>query len=126
MRYKVQYVRVLDCRRRYVEASQNYYELSLRPGFSEEEKGTSSTDVNVKRSLSEHARKQALVCAVLAPAGQQRARALATLYKDERCHNLKQFGILQKMYLHRLIRAHELSEFAAALDEHHKATASDG
>jgi COP9 signalosome complex subunit 4 len=44
---------------------------------------------------AEHARSQAVTCAVLAPAGQPRARILATLYKDERCHTLTSFAILQ-------------------------------
>ena len=45
--------------------------------------------------FAEHARLQAVTCAVLAPAGQQRARILATLFKDERCQSLPIFPILR-------------------------------
>lgn len=51
---------------------------------------------------------------------------LATLFKDERCQQLPSFGILEKMYLDRIIRADVLEEFASQLMPHQKATTSDG
>lgn len=48
--------------------------------------------------------RNALVCTVLASAGQQRSRMLATLFKDERCQQLPAVAILEKMYLERIIR----------------------
>ena len=42
-------------------------------------------------------------------------RMLATLYKDERCQQLSCFNILEKMYLDRLIKRTELTEFETLL-----------
>ncbi|PIO39270.1 hypothetical protein AB205_0082780 [Aquarana catesbeiana] len=70
--------------------------------------------------------KHALHCTILASAGQQRSRMLATLFKDERCQQLSAYGILEKMYLDRIIRGNQLQEFAAMLMPHQKATTGDG
>lgn len=51
---------------------------------------------------------------------------LATLFKDERCQQLAAYGILEKMYLDRIIRGNQLQEFAAMLMPHQKATTADG
>jgi COP9 signalosome complex subunit 4 len=110
--YKVCYARVLDFRRKFIEAAQRYNELSYRPIIAEEERLT--------------ALRNALICTVLAPAGQQRSRMLGTLFKDERCQNLPAFGILEKMYLERIIRKAELIEFGTLLQPHQKAMTADG
>lgn len=68
--YKVCYARVLDYRRKFIEAAQRYNELSYRTIIHEDERMT--------------ALRNALICTVLASAGQQRSRMLATLFKDER------------------------------------------
>lgn len=70
-------------------------------------------------------RTAAVQCAVLAGAGPQRSRSLATLYKDERTHHLSSFSILEKTYLERVIRPNEVSEFAASLRPHHLARLAD-
>lgn len=70
--------------------------------------------------------KNALICTVLASAGQQRSRMLATLFKDERCQQLPAYSILEKMYLDRIIRRSELQEFEALLQPHQKANTVDG
>ncbi|VDQ12664.1 unnamed protein product [Trichobilharzia regenti] len=41
--------------------------------------------------------ERALAAALLSVAGQQRARLLATLYKDERCQAFDAFPVLEKM-----------------------------
>ncbi|XP_074647483.1 COP9 signalosome complex subunit 4-like isoform X2 [Tubulanus polymorphus] len=110
--YKVCYARVLDYRRKFIEAAQRYSELSYKNIIAEEE-----------RML---ALKNALICTILASAGQQRSRMLATLFKDERCQQLPAFSILEKMYLDRIIRSSDLIEFEALLQSHQKATTSDG
>uniref|UniRef100_A0A0B7B012 COP9 signalosome complex subunit 4 n=1 Tax=Arion vulgaris TaxID=1028688 RepID=A0A0B7B012_9EUPU len=110
--YKACYARVLDFRRKFIEAAQRYNELSYKSVVSEEERMT--------------ALKNALICTVLASAGQQRSRMLATLFKDERCQHLPAFHILEKMYLDRIIRSSELVDFAALLLPHQKAITSDG
>ncbi|XP_013388525.1 COP9 signalosome complex subunit 4 [Lingula anatina] len=110
--YKACYARVLDYRRKFIEAAQRYNELSYRSIIAEKERL--------------EALKNALICTILASAGQQRSRMLATLFKDERCQQLPIFGILEKMYLDRIIRSSNLQEFAALLQSHQKAITSDG
>jgi len=110
--YKVCYARVLDYRRKFIEAAQRYNELSYRSLIHDEERLT--------------ALKNALICTILASAGQQRSRMLATLFKDERCQQLPAYSILEKMYLDRIIRKSELQEFALMLQPHQKAATSDG
>lgn len=110
--YKVCYARVLDYRRKFIEAAQRYNELSYRTIVDEHERMT--------------ALKKALICTVLASAGQQRSRMLATLFKDERCQQLPAYGILEKMYLDRIIRRSELQDFEALLQDHQKAVTVDG
>ena len=70
--------------------------------------------------------KNAMVCTILASAGQQRSRMLSTLFKDERCQHLPAYGILEKMYLERIIRGNELEDFEALLQPHQKAVTDDG
>ncbi|KAJ3646947.1 hypothetical protein Zmor_024503 [Zophobas morio] len=110
--YKVCYARVLDYRRKFIEAAQRYNELSYRVIVHEDERMT--------------ALRNALVCTVLASAGQQRSRMLATLFKDERCQQLPAVAILEKMYLERIIRRSELRDFEALLQPHQKACTIDG
>lgn len=110
--YKVCYARVLDYRRKFIEAAQRYNELSYRSEVDEEERLV--------------ALKKALICTVLASAGQQRSRMLATLFKDERCQQLPMFNILSKMYMDRIIKRTELQEFEALLMDHQKAKTADG
>ncbi|ESP04025.1 hypothetical protein LOTGIDRAFT_203414 [Lottia gigantea] len=110
--YKACYARVLDYRRKFIEAAQRYNELSYKAIVADEERMT--------------ALKNALICSVLASAGQQRSRMLATLFKDERCQQLPAFNILEKMYLDRIIRGSDLQEFESLLQAHQKAITSDG
>jgi len=112
IRYKACYARVLDFRRKFIEAAQRYNELSYKTVIAEEERMI--------------ALRNALVCTILASAGQQRSRMLATLFKDERCQQLPMYGILEKMYLDRIIRSNELREFSEMLQSHQKALTSDG
>ena len=89
-----------------------YNELSYKTQIHESERLT--------------ALKNATICTILAAAGQQRSRMLATLYKDERVQALSCFNILEKMYLDRLIKRTELTEFETLLQVHQKAIMSDG
>jgi len=78
--FKSCYARVLDFRRKFIEAAQRYNELSYSTLITEEEQ--------IKALLN------AMVCTILASAGQQRGRMLATLFKDERCRNCPAFKVL--------------------------------
>jgi len=110
--YKVCYARVLDSRRKFIEAAQRYNQLSYNPLVHENERM--------------EALKHSLICAILASAGTQRGRMLATLFKDERCQSLPAYDILEKMYLDRIIRGPQLKEFESLLAPHQMATTSDG
>merc|ERR1712038_405235 len=110
--YKVCQGRLLDYKRKFIEAASRYNELSYKTIIHEDERMT--------------ALKNAMICTILASAGQQRSRMLATLYKDERCQTLPAFNILEKMYLDRLIKRSELQEFKSLLQPHQKALTSDG
>jgi COP9 signalosome complex subunit 4 len=124
---------VLDYKRKFIEAASRYNELSYKTIIHEEERIT--------------ALKSAMTCTILANAGQQRSRMLATLYKDERCQavrnarsfnskvvlfnwvflfQLPDFIILEKMYLDRLIKRTELKDFESRLLTHQKAMHNDG
>ncbi|KAI9471006.1 MAG: proteasome component region PCI domain-containing protein [Benjaminiella poitrasii] len=109
--FKLSQARILDAKRKFLEACTKYHELSYVSQVEEDE-----------RILCLIA---AVQCAVLAGAGPQRSRSLATLYKDERTHHLPSFSILEKTYLERVIRPSEVSEFAASLQPHHLARLSD-
>ena len=64
----------MDYKRKFIEAASRYNELSYKTIIHEDERMT--------------ALKNAMICTILASAGQQRSRMLATLYKDERCQQL--------------------------------------
>ena len=50
----------------------------------------------------------AVTCCILAAAGPQRSRVLANLYKDARVSRLQVFPFLEKVYLERILRPHEV------------------
>jgi COP9 signalosome complex subunit 4 len=110
--FQLSQARILDSRRRFLDASQGYHNFSLSTSLDDEER---------MRGLS-----SAIICAVLAPAGPQRSRTLAKLYKDERAPQAGEFGILEKMFLDRLLSTAEVATFAAKLAPHQLAQTSDG
>lgn len=110
--YKVCYARVLDYRRKFIDAGQRYNELSYNTHIHETERMS--------------ALRHSLICTILASAGRQRSRMLATLFKDERCQQLPAHEILEKMYLDQIIRGPQLKEFSDLLAPHQKATTADG
>ncbi|KAG2184541.1 hypothetical protein INT43_000450 [Umbelopsis isabellina] len=109
--YKLSQARILDSKRRFLEACSKYHELSYVSELDEEER---------LRCLG-----AAVQCAVLAGAGPQRSRALATLYKDERTQQLSSYPVLEKMFLDRVLRPSEVSEFSSSLKPHHLARLAD-
>ncbi|ORY00255.1 COP9 signalosome-like protein complex subunit 4 [Clohesyomyces aquaticus] len=110
--FQLSQARIHDSQRNFLDASQAYYALSLESIVDEEERA--------------HALSQAIVCGVLAPAGPQRARTLAKLYKDERATSVEEFSILEKMFLDRLLSPAEVKAFSSKLQPHHLAKMSDG
>jgi COP9 signalosome complex subunit 4 len=59
-----------------------------------------------------------VTCAVLAPAGPNRSRVLASLYRDERAVELSTYNILSKMFLDHILRPAEVKEFEKMLKPH--------
>ena len=112
LQFRLSEARILDARRRFLDASLVYHNFSFSILLEEEER---------TRALS-----SAIVCAVLAPAGPNRSRALAKLYKDERSQQVEEFGILEKMFLDRLISSSEVARFADNLAPHQLAQTADG
>lgn len=110
--FQLSQARIFDARRRFLDASQGYHKFSLSTALDEEER---------MRGLS-----SAIICAVLAPAGPQRSRTLAKLYKDERAPQVPEFGILEKMFLDRLLSTAEVASFATKLAPHQLAQTADG
>ncbi|KAL8722619.1 MAG: hypothetical protein Q9225_000925 [Loekoesia sp. 1 TL-2023] len=110
--FQLSEARILDARRKFLEASQAYHSFSFSPVLEDEER---------TRALS-----SAITCAVLAPAGPSRSRALSKLYKDERAPQIPEFGILEKMFLDRLLSPEEVSRFSESLPAHQLAQTSDG
>eukprot|EP00931_Biecheleriopsis_adriatica_P072562 TRINITY_DN4692_c0_g1_i3.p1 TRINITY_DN4692_c0_g1~~TRINITY_DN4692_c0_g1_i3.p1 ORF type:complete len:403 (+),score=123.32 TRINITY_DN4692_c0_g1_i3:74-1282(+) len=115
LRYRVCNARVLDSKRKFLDASSKYCDLSQQTF------GGQICEDDLLQLL-----KCAVTCAILAPAGPQRSRILALLCKDERIRAVEHFDILQKMFLERLIRASEVQKFEGSLQDHQKATAADG
>ncbi|KAF2270659.1 COP9 signalosome-like protein complex subunit 4 [Lojkania enalia] len=110
--FQLSQARIYDSQRAFLDASQAYYTLSLETVIDEDER---------IRALS-----SAIICAVLAPAGPQRGKMLAKLYKDERANQADNFSILEKMFLDRLLSPAEVKAFSAQLQPHHLAKTADG
>jgi COP9 signalosome complex subunit 4 len=104
--------RIYDSQRSFLDAASAYHNVSFQTDIDEEER---------LRALGE-----AVKCAVLAPAGPNRSKTLAKLYKDERASQIDEFGILEKIFLDRLLTSSEVSAFAAKLQDHQKAQTADG
>ncbi|KAI1073523.1 PCI domain-containing protein [Whalleya microplaca] len=112
LHFKLSQARIQDSKREFLAASQAYHDISFSPAVSEDERL--------------HTLSMAVKCAILAPAGPLRSRALGRLYKDERAPNLDEFGMLEKMFFDRLLAPAEVDKFAQSLSPHQLATTSDG
>ncbi|KAL5336833.1 hypothetical protein BJX70DRAFT_389644 [Aspergillus crustosus] len=112
LHFKLSQARIQDARRRFLDASQEYFGVSLAAGVDESDR---------LQTLA-----AAIRCAVLAPAGPQRSRTLATLYKDDRATSIEEYGILEKMFLDRLLTPEEVSAFSQRLAPHQLAQTADG
>jgi COP9 signalosome complex subunit 4 len=112
LHFQLSQARILDARRRFLDASQEYFNVSLAAGVDESDRL--------------HALSAAIICAVLAPAGPQRSRTLARLYKDDRATSVDVFSILEKMHLDRLLTPEEVAAFSQKLQPHQLAKTADG
>jgi COP9 signalosome complex subunit 4 len=112
LHFQLSQARILDANRSFLEASLEYFNVSLATGVDESDRL--------------QALVAAIICAVLAPAGPQRSRTLARLYKDDRATSVGEFGILEKMYLDRLLTPEEVTAFSKKLAPHQLARMADG
>ncbi|KAI8802657.1 PCI domain-containing protein [Cladochytrium replicatum] len=118
LQFKGSQARILDYKRQFIQAASKYHELSYHPDMPDDDKI--------------FCLGAAMTCAVLAGAGPQRSRILATLYKDDRVRERPELksggvvGILEKMYLDRVLRRAEVEEFERTLKPHQLAKLSDG
>ena len=112
LHYQLSQARILDSRRDFLNASAEYFNVSLNGSVAEEDR---------LQALS-----ASIKTAILAPAGPQRSRTLAKLYKDERSMETEEFGILEAMFLDRLLAPTEVEAFAAKLAPHQLAVTADG
>lgn len=112
LHFKLSQARIQDANRDFLSAAHRYHDISFSHAIAEEERL--------------HTLGMAVKCAILAPAGPNRSRSLGKLYKDERSRQLEEFGILEKMFLDRLLAPEEVKTFAEGLQPHQLATTSDG
>ena len=112
LHFQLSQARILDARRRFLDASQEYLNVSLASGVDEGDR---------LQALS-----AAIICAVLAPAGPQRSRTLSRLYKDDRSSSLDLYGILEKIFMDRLLTAEEVKALSEKLMPHQLALTADG
>lgn len=119
LQYNTCFARILDAKRRFLEAATRYHALSQLA--VREIGGRIVAEEELVEALN-----AAVVCAVLAAAGPQRSRVLATLYKDARCAALPTYDMLQQVHLGRLLRPAGVAVFAEQLRPHQLATGGDG
>ncbi|KAI1761531.1 hypothetical protein GGR53DRAFT_22346 [Hypoxylon sp. FL1150] len=112
LHFRLSQARIQDAKREFLSASQAYHDISLSSAISEDERL--------------HTLSMAVKCAILAPAGPMRSRALGRLFKDERSPNLDEFGMLEKMFFDRLLAPSEVEKFADGLAPHQLALTADG
>ncbi|KAJ2893091.1 COP9 signalosome complex subunit 4 [Zalerion maritima] len=112
LHFNLSQARINDAKREFYAAASRYHDISFSTAIAEEERL--------------HTLAMAVKCAVLAPAGPSRSRMLGRLYKDERACQLDEFGILEKMFLDRLLNKDEVDAFAQGLQRHQLATTADG
>lgn len=112
LHFKLSSARIQDSKREFLAAAQSYHGISMSNDIAEEERL--------------HTLAMAIKCAILAPAGPPRSRVLGRLYKDERSAGLEEYGILEKIFLDRLLGPQEVAKFAEGLQEHQLAITADG
>ncbi|KAF2754133.1 COP9 signalosome-like protein complex subunit 4 [Pseudovirgaria hyperparasitica] len=110
--FQLSQARILDSQRQFLEASASYHGVSFEADVDEAER---------LMVLG-----KAITCAVLAPAGPTRAKTLARLYKDERASTIEQFGILEKIFLDRILSPEQVKAFETTLEQHQLAKTADG
>ena len=68
----------------------------------------------------------ALTCALLAPAGPQKARILSIIHKDVRSQKLDHYEVLDKLYLGKITKRPDVRAFEESLQPHQKTVSPEG
>ncbi len=102
--FKVLHARVMDSKRKFTIAAHSYYTLSCQEGVDPEE-------LLLLLNMS-------VTCAILSPAGPQKARILTILYKDERRDKVTFQDILEKMFAGQVIKRPDVKVFEDSLQIH--------
>lgn len=112
--FKLSQARVFDSSRKFLEAATKYYQASRE----------SMVDYGDRLASL----RQAIVCAVLSPAGPQRNTMLRTLYNDERSQIVGEvlYSVLCQCYFDRLLSRKDIDALAAECSDHHLISLSDG
>ncbi|GJD07627.1 COP9 signalosome complex subunit 4 [Galdieria sulphuraria] len=109
--FKVCHTRILEAKGKFSEAAWHYYELSQRSLNPE------VMETNAQYGYLDFL-NHAVICAIVSPAGPQRSRILAALFRDDRTHSLISFEMLQAVYMDRLLRRPHRETFARLLNEY--------
>ncbi|GAM90912.1 hypothetical protein ANO11243_089580 [Dothideomycetidae sp. 11243] len=112
LQFQLSQARISDSQRNFADASRTYYAVSQETVIDEDDR---------LQALS-----AAVRCAILAPAGPQRAQQLSRLFRDERAMQIEEYGILEKIFLDRVLTTAEVKAFAEKLQPHQLALTSDG
>ena len=103
----------MDSKRKFNLAAWEYYGLSNQEELDQEDKILLL--------------KNALTCAILSPAGDNKYRVMGVLHKDERSKSLDpQYEILNKLYMGHIIKNSDVKAFETILEEHQTARDKDG
>jgi COP9 signalosome complex subunit 4 len=113
LQFRVCYARVQDAERNFLNAGREFCRLSQLYGQIDEQ------------DLVEFL-KLAATCAIMAPAGPERTRLLATIYSDERAQSLPNYKMLEKMFTDRIVRRAEMEKFQGLLAPHQNAMTASG
>jgi COP9 signalosome complex subunit 4 len=119
LQFKMSYARVLDAKRRFLEAALQYYDVSQH-GRDLVEQGTVD-EAELTTALDE-----AILCTLIANVGPQKARNLNMLYKDDRCTKCSHFHLLEKVYFEQMLRPPDVDGLKQVLKKHQLAVGSDG
>lgn len=105
--------RILDSNRKFLDASVKYYTVSRESLVSEADRRICL--------------RQSIICAILSPAGPARSQQLRRLYMDEGAlQDPTLFGILEKVYLGRLLSEEDINVLQQVLSPHQLVVVEDG
>jgi len=107
--YRICQARVQEAKKAFSNAAQQFYSLT-----TDLQGATKLYSADPSQWLA-----RAVICAILAPAGEQRSKMMSKLYQDERCRGLEFFNVLERVHSQKLLKKEHievLSERVKLLD----------